>query len=310
MCAFTRESARSVTGGGRCREGRGGDRSVRSSFEQGGLRIRIVRRVRESRACAFSREELAVSRYNIYTNERAQNRESFTAVSIDELTNERTKQRARERRRRRLRRGFARLSRCYHRGSPRIEGIRARWRSRPVERSRSRLRRGTRARPKEQPKDWSRSGAGRGRRGGRETVVARVTARDGQEGFQAEDPMENSEHRWWVISRLYPLLLFLLSRSSRRRLVPRVTFSSRAKNNSMRDVKCTAGHRSTSARDVGAKKREIEREERRGHFALSRGAGLLRPSRLSICPFCLYSRTFPLLKIKRVVLPSLRREER
>lgn len=90
MCAFTRESARSVTGGGRCREGRGGDRSVRSSFEQGGLRIRIVRRVRESRACAFSREELAVSRYNIYTNERAQNRERFIAVSIDERTNERS----------------------------------------------------------------------------------------------------------------------------------------------------------------------------------------------------------------------------
>jgi len=29
-------------------------------------------------------------RYNIYTNERAQNRESFIAVSIDERTNERT----------------------------------------------------------------------------------------------------------------------------------------------------------------------------------------------------------------------------
>jgi len=27
-------------------------------------------------------------------------------------------------------------------------------------------------------------------------VVVRTTTRDGQEGFQAEDPMENSEHRW------------------------------------------------------------------------------------------------------------------
>lgn len=27
-------------------------------------------------------------------------------------------------------------------------------------------------------------------------VVVRVAARDGQEGFQAQDPMENAEHRW------------------------------------------------------------------------------------------------------------------
>lgn len=29
-----------------------------------------------------------------------------------------------------------------------------------------------------------------------EETVVRATARDGQKGFQAEDPMENSEHRW------------------------------------------------------------------------------------------------------------------
>lgn len=27
-------------------------------------------------------------------------------------------------------------------------------------------------------------------------VVVWATARDGQEGFEAEDPMENAEHRW------------------------------------------------------------------------------------------------------------------
>lgn len=147
MRAFTRESARGAPGGGRRREGRGGDRSVRSSFERGGLRIRIVRRVRESRACAFSREEACrVALQHIYTNERARNRgererERLVAV-FDRRTNEASS-------RSKLASDDSGVDSHGYRDAtdevvPRIEGIRGRWRSRPVERSRSCLRGGTR----------------------------------------------------------------------------------------------------------------------------------------------------------------------
>lgn len=146
VCAFVWErvrGARWVVGGRHRWEGRGGVRSVRSSFEQGGLRIRVrSSRSRIEGLCLLTRGACRVN-YNIRANERAWNRESLIPIETND-------------RRGRFRCGLARLSRCYRRGSPRIEGDPPRWRSRPVARSRSRLRRGTRRGiDRELSKDWS-----------------------------------------------------------------------------------------------------------------------------------------------------------